>query len=73
MSGQVKLLKKRKGSVTVTVRMSAQVNGWTSKTVERTKEIGDCDSEKEWTSKTVERTKGIGYCDNKNEWKIKLL
>ena len=51
MSGQVKLLKKRKGSVTVTVRMSAQVNGWTIITVVRTKGIGDCDSENEWRSK----------------------
>ena len=33
--------------MTVTVRKSAQVNGWTSKTVVRTKEIGDCDSENE--------------------------
>ena len=54
MSGQVKLLKKRKGSVTVTVRKSAQVNGWTSKTVIKTKGIGDCDSENEWTSKWVD-------------------
>ena len=46
MGGQVKLLKKQKGSVNVTVRMSGQVNGWTSKTVVRTKGIGDCDSEK---------------------------
>ena len=51
MSEQVKLLKKRKGSVTVTVTMSGQVNGWTSKTVVGTKGIGDCDSENEWTSK----------------------
>ena len=51
MSGQVKLLKERKGSVSVTVRMSGQVNEWTSKTVERTKGIGDCDSENELTSK----------------------
>ena len=53
MSGQVKLLKKRKGSVTVTVRMSAQVNGWTSKTVVRTKGIGYCDSENEWNVKLL--------------------
>ena len=31
MSGPVKLLRERKGSVTVTVRMSGQVNEWTSK------------------------------------------
>ena len=37
--------------MTVTVSMSGQVNEWTSKTVERTKGIGDCDSENEWTSK----------------------
>ena len=67
MGGQVKLLKKRKGSVTVTVRMSAQVNGWTSKTVVRTKGVGDCDCENEWTSKTVERTKGIGDYDSENK------
>ena len=45
MRGQLKLLKERKGSVTVTVRMSAQVKGWTSKTVVRTKGICNCDSE----------------------------
>ena len=28
------------------------VSEWTSKTVVRTKGIGDCDSENEWTSKT---------------------
>ena len=55
MSGQIKLLKKRKGLVTVTVRMRAQVNGWTSKTVVRTKGIGDCKSENEWTSKWVDK------------------
>ena len=49
--GQVKLLKERKGSVTVTVRMIGQVNGWTSKTFVRTKVIGDCHSENECTSK----------------------
>ena len=59
--------------MTVTVRMSAQVNGWTSKTVVRTKGIGDCDSEKEWTSKTVVRTKGIGDCDSENEWTSKRV
>ena len=59
--------------MTVIVRMSAQVNGWISKTVVRTKGIGKCDSEKECTSKTVERTKGIGYCDSENEWKVKML
>ena len=47
MSWQVKLLKERKGSVTVTIRMSGQGHEWTSKTVVRTKEIGDCDSENE--------------------------
>ena len=41
MGGQVKLLKKKKESVNVTVRMSGQVNGRTSKTVVRTKGIGD--------------------------------
>ena len=46
MGGKVKLLKERKGSVTVTVRMICDSeNGWTSKTVVRTKGIGDCDSE----------------------------
>ena len=53
--------------MTVTVRMSAQVNGWTSKTVVRTKRIGDYDSDNEWTSKTVERTKGICNCDSEKE------
>ena len=53
MSGKVKLLKKRKGSVTVTVRKSAQVNGWTSKTVVRTKGIGYSDSENEWKEKLL--------------------
>ena len=33
--------------MTLTVRKSAQVNGWTSKIVERKKGIGDCDSENE--------------------------
>ena len=37
--------------MTVTVRISGQVNDWTSKTVVRTKEIGDCDNENKWTSK----------------------
>ena len=37
--------------MSVTVRISGQVNKWTSKTVEGTKDIGDCDSENEWTSK----------------------
>ena len=55
MSGQVKLLKERKGSVNVTVRISGQVNEWTSKTVEKTKGIGECDSENEWTSKWVDK------------------
>ena len=55
MIGQVKLLKERKGSVTVTVRMSEQVKGWTSKTFVRTKGIGDCDSENECTRKWVDK------------------
>ena len=59
--------------MTVTVRMSAQVNGWTSKTVLRTKGIGDCDSENEWTSKNVQKTKRIGDCDCKNKCTKKLL
>ena len=37
--------------MTVTVRMSGEVIGWTSKIFVRTKRIGDCDSENEWTSK----------------------
>ena len=37
--------------MTVRVRMSGEVNGWTNKTFVRTKGIGDCDSENEWTSK----------------------
>ena len=41
--------------MSVTVRMSAQLNEWTSKTVEKTKGIGECDSEKEWTSKWVDK------------------
>ena len=53
--------------MTVTVRMSGQVNQWTSKTVERNKGIGDCDSENDWTSKTVVRTKGICDCNSENE------
>ena len=53
--------------MTVTVRKSAQVNGWTSKTVVRTKGIGDCDSQNDCTSKTVLRTKGIGDCDSEKE------
>ena len=53
--------------MTVTVRMSGQVNGWTRKTFVRTKGIGDCDSENEWTSKTVVRTKGICDCDSEND------
>ena len=59
--------------MTVTVRMSGQVNGWTSKTVVRTKGICDCDSENDWTSKTVVRTKGIGDCDSENEWTSKRV
>ena len=54
--------------MTVTVRTIGQVNGWTSKTVLRTKGIGDCDSQNDWSSKTVVRTKGIGDCDSENEW-----
>ena len=57
--------------MTVTVRMSGQVNEWTSKTVVRTKGIGDCDIENEWTSKTVVRTKEIGDCESENEWTSK--
>ena len=53
--GQVKLLKERKGSVTVTVRMSLQENMWTSKTVVRTYGIGDCDSDNEFTRKYVDK------------------
>ena len=49
--------------MTVTVRISGQVKGWTSKIFVRTKGIGDCDSENEWTSKTVDKTKGIDDCD----------
>ena len=71
MSTQVKLLKKRKGSVTVTVRMTAQVKGWTSKTVVRTKVICNCDSENDWISKNVVRTKGIGDSESENEWTSK--
>ena len=41
--------------MSVTVRMSVQVNEWTSKTVEKTKGIGECDSENEWTSKWVDK------------------
>ena len=37
--------------MTVTVKMSGQVNAWTSKFFVRTKGIGDCDSENEWRSK----------------------
>ena len=50
--------------MTVTVRMMGQV-----KLFERTKGIGDCDSENDWTSKTVVRTKGIS--DSENEWTSK--
>ena len=57
--------------MTVRVRMSGHVNGWTSKTVVRTKGICDCDSENDWTSKTFVRTKGIGDCDSENEWTSK--
>ncbi|KAK3737022.1 hypothetical protein RRG08_053758 [Elysia crispata] len=60
--------------------MSGQVNEWTSKTVVRSKGIGDCesvnetvDSENEWTSKTFARTKGIGDCDSENEWTSKTF
>ena len=41
--------------MTVRMRMSGKVNGWTSKTVEKTKGIGECDSENEWTSKWVDK------------------
>ena len=73
MSGPVKLLEERKGSVTVSVRMIGQVNEWTNKTVVRTKGIGGFDSENEWTSKTVVRTKGIGDCVSENEWTSKTV
>ena len=73
MSGQVKLLKKRKGSVSVTVRRSAQVNWWTSKTLVRTKGICNCDSENDWISKTVVSTKGIGDCESENKWTSKWV
>ena len=39
----------------MTVRMSGPVNEWTSKTVEKTKGIGHCDSENEWTKKWVDK------------------
>ena len=39
----------------MTVRMGGQVNEWTSKTVEKTKGIGDCGSENECTSKWVDK------------------
>ena len=55
----------------MTVRISLQVNEWTSKTVVRTKGFGDCDSQNDWTSTTVVRTKGIGYCDSENEFTSK--
>ena len=57
----------------MTVRMIGQVNGWTSKTVEKTKGIGDCDSENEWTSKTNVRKKGIGDCESENDWTSKWV
>ena len=41
--------------MTVTVRMSGQVNGWTSKIFVRTKGIGDCDSVHDVTSKWVDK------------------
>ena len=59
MGGQVKLLKKRKGSMTVTVRMSGQVKllkerkGSVTVTVRMSRQV------KGWTSKTFVRTKGI--------------
>ena len=59
--------------MTVRVRMSAQVNGWTSKTLIRTKGICNCDSENNWISKTVVRTKGIEDCDSENEWTSKWM
>ena len=59
--------------MTVTVIISGQVNGWTSKTVVGTNGIGDCESENEWTSKTVVRTKGIGDCNSDNKWTSKWV
>ena len=53
--------------MTVTIKMSGQGHELTSKTVERTKGIGDCDSENDWTSKNIVRTKEIGDCDSENE------
>ena len=53
------------------VRISGQVNEWTSKNFARTKEIGDRDSDNEWTSKTFVRTKGISDCDSEYEWTSK--
>ena len=41
--------------MTVTVRMSGQVNGWTSKTFVRTKGIGESENENEGTSKWVDK------------------
>ena len=49
------MLSERKGSVTVRVRMSGEVNGWTSKTFVRTKGIGECHSENECTSKSLDK------------------
>ena len=50
--------------MTVTVRMSGQVNGWTRKTFVRTKGIGDCNSENEWTSKWVDKE---NFCKNERD------
>ena len=41
--------------MTVKLKMSGQVNEWNTKTVEKTKGIGDCDSENECTSKWVDK------------------
>ena len=39
----------------MTVRMGGQVIEWTSKTVEKTKGIGHCDSKNDCTSKWVDK------------------
>ena len=54
--------------MTVTVRMSGQVKGWTSKIFVRQKgsvtvTVRMCGQVNEWTSKFVDKTKGIGDCD----------
>ena len=58
--------------MTVRVRMSGEVNGWTSKTFVRTKgsvtvTVRMSRQVNEWTNKTVEKTKRIGNCDSENE------